>query len=120
MLVENIKVSVSGMEIEVNKNTTLLEISKLFKNDSKRKPVIAKVNGKYQELMEIANNHDEIEFIDLTDATANRVYLNGLIFLLNYAFNELYNGKNIITVKHSADKALCVETSSKITKHDLQ
>ncbi len=120
MLVENIKVSVSGMEIEVNKNTTLLEISKLFKNDSKRKPVIAKVNGKYQELMEIANNHDEIEFIDLTDATANRVYLNGLIFLLNYAFNELYNGKNIITVKHSADKALCVETSSKITKHDLE
>ena len=120
MLVENIKVTISGMEIEVGKNTTLLEISKMFKNDSKRKPVIAKVNGQYKELMEMANNDDNIEFLDLTDATANRVYLSGLIFLLNYAFNEIYHGENIITVKHSADKALCIETSKKITKEELE
>ena len=120
MLVENIKVFVSKMEMEVAKNTTLLEISKMFKSDNERKPIIAKVNNNYRELMEPANNNDEIEFIDLTDATANRVYLNGLIFLLNYAFNEIYHGDNIITVKHSADKALCVETSKKITKAELQ
>lgn len=120
MLVDNIKVTISGMEIEVGKNTTLLEISKMFKNDSKRKPVIAKVNGQYKELMEMANNDDNIEFLDLTDATANRVYLSGLIFLLNYAFNEIYHGENIITVKHSADKALCIETSKKITKEELE
>ena len=30
MIVENIKVSINGMEIEVSKGTTLLEISKMF------------------------------------------------------------------------------------------
>ena len=119
MLDENIKVTVSGMEIEVAKNTTLLEVNKLFKSSNKRKSIIAKVNGNYKELMEIANDNDEIEFCDLTDSTGNRVYLSGLIFLLNYAFNEIYHGDNIITVKHSADKALCVETSKKITKEEL-
>ena len=31
MLVENIRVIVSGMEMEVSKGTSLLEISKMFK-----------------------------------------------------------------------------------------
>lgn len=119
MLTDNIKVSVTGMEIEVSRGTSFLEISKMFDSHDKRKPILAKVNGKYLELSEIANNLDEIEFVDLTNSVANRVYLNGLIFLLNYAFNEIYHGKNIVTVKHSADKALCVETSEKITKEEL-
>ena len=118
MLVENIKVNVNEMEIEVSKGTTLLEISKMFNTDG-RKPIIAIVNGTVTELDRVPNNDDNIEFLDLTNPIANRVYVNGLILLLNYAFNELYHGKNIITVKHSVDKALCIETSSKITKTDL-
>lgn len=118
MIVENIKVSINGMEIEVSRGTTLLEISKMF-NSTGRKPIIAKVNGDLCELNSIPNDNDEIEFFDLTNSIANRVYVNGLILLLNYAFNEIYRGKNIITVKHSVDKALCIETSSKITKSEL-
>ena len=119
MLTENIKVNITGMEIEVSKGTSLLEISKMFNSNNKRKPIIAKVNGKYIELNECPNNDDNIEFLDLTDYTANSIYLNGLIFLLNYTFNEVFHGKNILTVKHSADKALCVETSEIISKEDL-
>lgn len=118
MLVENIKINISGMEMEVSKGTTLLEISKMF-NKKNRKPIIAKVNGTIHELNTIPNNNDNIEFLDLTDSLANRVYVSGLILLLNYAFNEIYRGKNIITVKHSVDKSLCIETSSKITKSEL-
>ena len=118
MLVENIKVNISGMEIEVSKGTNLLEISKMF-NKEGRKPIIAKVNGEICELNVVPSNDDEIEFLDLTDPVANRVYINGLILLINYAFNELYRGKNIITVKHSVDKSVCIETSSKITKTDI-
>lgn len=118
MLVENIKINISGMEMEVSKGTTLLEISKMF-NKKNRKPIIAKVNGTIHELNTIPNNNDSIEFLDLTDSSANRVYVSGLILLLNYAFNEIYRGKNIITVKHSVDKSLCIETSSKITKSEL-
>ena len=118
MLVENIKVNISGMAIEVSKGTTLLEISKMF-NSNGRKPIIAKVNGYVCELNTVPNENDEIEFLDSSDSTANRVYVNGLILLLNYAFNEIYHGKNIIAVKHSVDKALCIETSNKITKVEL-
>jgi len=108
------------MEIEVARGTTFLEISKMFSNTSKRKPILVKVNGIYKELNNLANENDEIIFCDLTDRTSNRVYLNGLIFLVNYAFNEIYKGKNSIVVKHSADKALCIETTKKITEDELK
>ena len=49
MLVENIKVNVDGMEIEVSKGTTLLEISKMFKNKG-RQPIVAIVNDGLYEL----------------------------------------------------------------------
>ena len=118
MLVENIKVNISGMEIEVAKGTSLLEISKMF-NTKSISPIIAKVNGTVCELSLIPNDNDNIEFLDYTNSIANRVYVSGLILLLNYAFNEIYHGSNVITVKHSADKALCIETSKKITKEEL-
>lgn len=118
MLVENIKVNVNGMEIEASKGSTLLEISKMFKTEGRRS-IIAKVNGAVTELTNIANDGDDIEFLDLTNNVASRVYVNGLILLINYAFNELFHGKNMITVKHSVDKSICIETLSKMTKADL-
>lgn len=119
MLVENIKVNISGMEIEVAKGTSLLEISKMF-NTKEHRPIIAKVNGTVCELSLIPNNNDNIEFLDYTNSIANRVYVSGLILLLNYAFNEIFHGSNVITVKHSADKSLCIETSNNITKEDVE
>ena len=86
MLIENIKVSVGGMEIEVAKDTSLLEISKMFNHDGKHKIILAKVNNRYRELGDIVYDGDDIEFCDLTDKTANRVYLAGLIFLTKYAW----------------------------------
>lgn len=120
MIKDNIKVTVDGKTIDVTEGTSLLEISKMFYKEGSRKPIIALVNGKYVELSEIAYDNDDITFFDLTNYYANNVYLNGLIFLVNYAFNELYHGENVITVKHSADKALCIETSDKITKDDIK
>ena len=120
MIKDNIQVLVDGKSVDVVEGTTFLELSKMFYEDSKRKPIIASVNGKYRELSEVITKDDDIKFLDLTNYFANNVYLNGLIFLVNYAFNEVFNGKNIITVKHSADKALCIETSDKITKEDLK
>ena len=119
MLVDNIKVNVDGMEIEVSRGTTLLEISKMFKNKG-RKPIIAIVNDTLNELTYVPNDEDNIEFLDFTSSLANRIYVNGLILLLNYAFNEIYHGKNRITVKHSVDKSVCIETEKKITKEELK
>lgn len=120
MLIENINVEVSGMQMEVSKNTTLLELSKMFNIESKHKIILARVNNHYKELQNVVHSNDKIEFCDLTDKTANRVYLNGLIFLVKYSFNAVFGKKNGIIVKHSADKALCVQTIKKITRDDLK
>lgn len=119
MLIDNVKVIVDGIELEVTKGTTYLELSKMFSSGEKRKPILVRVNGRYRELNEEVRSNDDIKFCDLTDMTANRVYLNGLIFLVNYAFNEIYKGKNTVVVKHSADKAMYMETTKKITKEEL-
>ena len=120
MLIENINVEVSGMQMEVSKSTTLLELSKMFNIESKHKIILARVNNHYKELQNVVHSNDKIEFCDLTDKTANRVYLNGLIFLVKYSFNAVFGKKNGIIVKHSADKALCVQTIKKITRDDLK
>ena len=118
MIVDSIKVNVSGMEIEVSRGTTLLEISKMFKSKG-RKPIVGLVNDAVHELSYVPNENDNIEFLDVTNSSANRIYVNGLILLINYAFNELYRNKNRIIVKHSVDKAICIETEQKITKEEL-
>ena len=118
MLVENMKINISGMEIEVSKGTPLLEIAKLFKKEGK-KPIVALVNDIVCELTHIPNENDNIEFLDYSNPMANRIYVNGLILLLNYAFNEIYHGKNRIIVKHSVDKAVCIETENNISKEEL-
>lgn len=119
MLSDVIKISVSGMEMEVTKGTTLLEISKMF-NKEGRPAVIAKVGNHFVELNEVALPGSEIEFCDVTHYYANRVYASGLIFLINYAFNEIFRGKNTIVVKHSADRSICIETTKPITKEDIK
>lgn len=119
MLVDNIVVNVDGMENEVSKGTTLLEISKMFKSKG-RKPIVALVNDVVNELTYVPSNNDNIVFLDVTSPLANRIYVNGLILLLNYTFNEVYGSKNKIIVKHSVDKSICIETERGITKEELK
>lgn len=55
-----------------------------------------------------------IEFLDLTDSFANRVYVNGLIFLVIYSTKEKYPELKL-RVLHSIDKGLYIETNQAIT-----
>lgn len=119
MLSETVKIKVNGKEMELHSGTTLLELSKMLPK-GKRAPVIARVGNSFRELTEEIYDGEELEFIDLTDSTGNKVYLNGLIILINYVFDQLYKGKNICKVKHSADSGLCFETTHKITKDDVK
>ncbi len=117
-MVENIKIIVNGLEMEVASGTSLLEISKIIKK-KEREPIVASVNDIINELSYIPKENENIEFLDVTSSKANRIYVNGLILLINYVFNEIFHGKNKIIVKHSVDKAVCLETEQKITKEKL-
>lgn len=116
-MIENIKVTVMGEEKEVSKNTTYLELSRMYQSSFKNPIIIAKQNNQYKELSEKIDEDGNIEFCDYKDREANRIYLNGLVYLTIYAFKDLYGGK--IRVKHSLDKGLYVETDIKIDEEKI-
>ena len=115
-MLESIKVIVQGKQETVKKGITLLEISKMYEEFFNHKIIIAKVNDEYHELNDPINKPCKIEFYDLTNPFANRVYLNGLIYLANYCFLELFKGKGYLSTKYSADKGLYMESTCKLTK----
>ncbi len=122
-MLESIKVWVDEKETIVKKGITLLELSKMYDELFLHKIIIAKVDNEYRELNDVINEPCHIEFYDLSDAFANRVYLNGLVFLTNYCFHELFKKKGYLLTRHSADKGLYIETTCDLTRemvYDLE
>lgn len=116
---DNVKVNINNDIIEVSRGTTLENLSLNYESNFKYPIILAKVNGIYQELTETIKKDCTIKFFDLTDRGANRVYLNGLIYLTIYAARNIFTIKNKLNVSHSLDKGLYIETSEKITKEDV-
>lgn len=115
-MLESIKVVVDGKETTIKKGITLLELSKMYDENFLHKIVIAKVDSKYHELNDTINKPCHIEFYDLTNPFANRVYLNGLVYLINYCFMALYGKKGYLLTRHSADKGLYIEATCPLTR----
>ena len=114
-MLESINVKVNGKSTMVKRGITLLELSKMYEEEYLHSIIIAKVDSEFHELNDTINKSCNIEFYDLTNSFANRVYLNGLIFLANYCFQELYGQKGYLLTRHSADKGLYIEATCKIT-----
>ncbi len=110
----NIQIKVLNKTLEVIQGTTLLEISKLVEEHFKYPIILAKIDNEYLELSYKVMENCTIEFLDLTDSFANRVYVNGLIFLVIYSTKEKYPELKL-RVLHSIDKGLYIETNQKIT-----
>ena len=115
-MLESIKVYVDSKEITIKKGITLLELSKMYDDEFLHRILIAKVDGEYRELNDPINKTCYIEFLTLTERYANRVYLNGLVYLTNYCFHELYSKKGYLLTRYSADKGLYMEATCPLTK----
>ena len=117
-MIENIKIKVMGEEREVSKNTTFFELSKMYQNKFSFPIIVAKQDNNYKELSLKITNSGDITFYDFNDREGNRIYLNGLVYLTIYAFNDLFGGK--IRVKYSIDKGLYIETDIKIDENKIE
>ena len=115
-MLENIDVIVNGKKVTIKKGITFLELSKMYDDEFLHKIILARVDSDYHELSDQIYKPCNIEFLDLTDSYANRVYLNGLIYLINYCFGELFGNKNHLLTRHSADKGLYIECTGKLTR----
>ena len=115
-----IKVTINKKELEIKENTLLKDLVSDFQKDYKNEIILAKVDGIYKELNDRVKKECDIEFFDLTDCGANKVYLNGLILLTVYAYKKIFGFKENIIIRHSLDKGIYIETTNPITLDQVE
>ena len=95
-MLESINIVVNGKKFNVKKGITFLELSKMIEEESPHKILLGKIGENYYELSDQIFKSCKVEFLTLMHPYANRVYLNGLIYLANYCFAELYDNSDYL------------------------
>ena len=116
---DNVKITINGVDYFTKKNTTLEEIAKEFQKNFKHPILAAKVNNALRELNYKVNKNSEIIFLDLNTRDGNKMHVNGLLFVLSVAIKELYGVRYDIKSEHSIDKGLYIKTNFELTKNRL-
>lgn len=119
-MLDEINAVVMGEECKIARKTLCSELAKKYQDKFKFQIIAAKEKHSIKSLSEEIHENDEIEFIDLTDVEGNRIYYNGLIYLLVYSAYKLFGSKTKIEVKHSVDKGLYIEINKDLTEEKLQ
>lgn len=120
MIDETLKVTIFGEEKMVAAGTTFEELAKEYQSQFKYPIVVAKEKGVYRELSEQIQGDSEVKFFDFSNPEGNRIYLNGLIYLLIYSIKELYGRKTKVFVRYTIDKGLYIELSKSITREMIK
>jgi len=119
-IIENIEVIINNQKKEVPKGITLEELSKLEQENFRYPVLLARVDGVLKELSAKIVEPAKIEFLDLTSREGNRVHVNGLKFILQYAIKELYGPDKNMKIQHSIDKGIYVEVNFGLTAERLE
>lgn len=109
---KTVKVTVFGNDYDVEKGTTLEEISQIIQDQFEYEIILAKIDNEYQELSQKVMKNCEIEFFDLTNKDANQIYINGLILLMAHAYKKLTHQS--LKVNHSLDKGIYIKPGKEI------
>ena len=118
-MIGNIEVKIMGETKSLTSGLTYFDLIGDYQDQYKYPILLAKVGNVYKELSEHVTNGEEIEFVDLKNPAGNKVYVNGLILVLEYAVNLLYGHSSQINVKYSIDKGIYIETNFELTKKRL-
>ena len=116
---DNVKITINGVDYFTKKNTTLEEIAKEFQKNFKHPILAAKVNNALRELNYKVNKNSEIIFLDLNTRDGNKMHVNGLLFVLSVDIKELYGVRYDIKSEHSIDKGLYIKTNFELTENRL-
>lgn len=91
------------------KGTTYYDISKDFCGD--KLIVLVKANNDIRELGDKVSYSQNVEFLDCMSSIGNKIYENGLNYVLEYAFKRVCGNEASIKCEHSADKGLYFSVS---------
>ncbi len=119
-MIEKIELTINNRKYKYDKGVTIEEILMERETNTKYPVLIARINNRLKELSTQIKQSCEIELLDLTTPEGNRVHINGLILILLYALNILYDNNGKITVEHSLDKGIYIKTKFKLTEEKLK
>lgn len=98
----------SGIEIYVDKGTTLLKLSRDYQELHSEPIIAAKVDNDIRELSYVIRRDCKIRFIDLTEEDGMRIYRRSLYFILMKAAFDLFPDRRVI-ISHAVSKGLFCE-----------
>ena len=113
------KITVGNETREIEEGISLSKIADAFSVDGRDRIVLAKVNGKLQEMFKNCYWDSTIEFLDITDNDARRTYIRGVLFVMLAAVNACYGmqASNEISVEHSLGTGIyCKKLGEPVTQ----
>ena len=102
----NMNITVNGTTEQFSRGITGLELSKYYKDKYDRDILAFKMNNQLQTLDTKITKDCTVEFIDYMQREGNKMYVNGLKFLLLISVKEVLGIKSDINFEHSIDKGI--------------
>ncbi len=111
-----------GTVIEVEKGTTIYELSKLYKKKMKYSIVGAQIDNEIVPMENKINRNTELEFIDLTSTNGFKLSKAGLQFVIEVALKESFGPDYEVVFDHSIANGLhmTIECDKKFTLNDAK
>ncbi|MDO5389112.1 MAG: hypothetical protein Q4F63_07750, partial [Clostridia bacterium] len=100
----NVRLINNNTDISVDENTSLLALSKIYRDLTKGKILMAKVDNVERDLNYRINNDCEIEFLDITSKLGFRVYQRSAIFIMLAAARKIMGKEAVVWVEHTINR----------------
>ena len=121
---DNVNVEINGEVREYPVHTTLLEISKEFKNEYKYDIMLAFVNNKLRELNKPVTKDCSVSFVTIAEDAGHKTYMRGMILVMMKAFYAEFGPENVekLLVEYSIGNGLYCDLVGdvKLTEERLQ
>ena len=100
---EKIKVDLLGEVLEVEKETTLYQLSQTVKGNYEEDIILATKNGKLCELTKTLEDGDVIDFITIKETAGFNTYRRGVTMMLIKAIYQIAGPENLerVSIEHS-------------------
>ena len=112
-----LKITIEKEKYDFDSGITLNEIAK--KIDNKFSPLVAYMDNEMVSLNTTITHDCNVKFINVLNPEGNRIYQKGLLFVLIYAFKELFGYSYSVKACHSIDKAIKLRTNLKLNTNRI-
>lgn len=109
-----IKVKYRDTILEVEKGSSLYDLSKKIRKDFKNHIILATLDNEYKDMRKVLEYDCTVDFFDLENSIAYKVYQNTVVFMFIYAIKKLYGNLAEVGIEYSIDKNIYCKVDKKI------